>query len=347
MSAEQALQIVRGISSAVTGVERSDANDQEMRAAAGRVCTSLMFFIEHPDSRVQVHCVGMVRKCYERYRDAISEEDMPKVRQAYANCVKMAAEDTLIEDKKTALNMLGWIVSRADGAEFARSYHDDELDVTSKAKDQGGQVALKEPLQQDNEELRASLLEQVIKMPQVVSVTFEAEFVIVATRTAADARNANFLADLLNVMMEQGAHGVSLVNSRTCGTSALTGGSCATSSTAMPAEGGRQEESNKAGQDQDQEATVPAYLDDELDQGAAERLGAEHLQQGDSSLPQWTFFSQQSWLDQRKLQEYEDDPSIAARLAKKKQQQQQKHEEETSRISRFTSWLVGWQKDKA
>ena len=72
---------------------------------------------------------------------------MIAVRQAYANCVKMAAEDTLIEDKKamghvnawrllcsawdspacpmhllqTALNMLGWIVSRADGAEFART----------------------------------------------------------------------------------------------------------------------------------------------------------------------------------------------------------------------------------
>ncbi|CAE7311826.1 unnamed protein product [Symbiodinium natans] len=89
------------------------------------------------------------------------------------------------------------------------------------------------------------------------------------------------------------------------------------------------------------DAVVPGYLDDELDKGAAERYGAEHQRQGDS-MPQWTFFAQQNWMDQRRLQEYDDDPSIAARLAKKKKQQQQKREEETSRRSWFASWL-GWQ----
>ncbi|CAE7196165.1 unnamed protein product [Symbiodinium sp. CCMP2592] len=88
---------------------------------------------------------------------------------------------------------------------------------------------------------------------------------------------------------------------------------------------------------------APGYLDDDLDQGAAERHGAER-KEGERSAPQWTFFAQQTWLDQRRLQEYDDDPSISARLAKKKEQQRQKREEEKSRIGRFASWL-GWKKE--
>ncbi|CAE7040697.1 unnamed protein product [Symbiodinium sp. CCMP2456] len=114
----------------------------------------------------------------------------------------------------------------------------------------------------------------------------------------------------------------------------------------------------------DEADAVPGYLDDELDQGAAERpeLGGASLQPGpwhgaerqegkgpsigfktESTIvavfcPERgiraetlrTFFAQQSWLDQR--------------LAKKKEQQRQKREEEKSRIGRFASWF-GWKKE--
>lgn len=331
MSAEQALLIVRGITRAAEGNEDGTEETREkLRVAAGKVCNSLMFFIEHPDNRVQSHCANTLKKCYERYPCSISDENMVLVRRAYQNCIKTAEENTLRGENETALKLFAWIVSRADGADFARAQDLEEPGVG--AKDQGGQVAVKASSQKDDEQLRSAVLAEVIKLPQVVSVTFEADFVVVSTKTLADSRNANFLADLLRTMMEQGAHEVSLVNPHTRG----AGGSSATSSTDVPADGEREEDLGKAD-------AVPGYLDDELDQGAAERHGAER-QEGELSAPHWTFFAQQSWLDQRRLQEYDDDPSISARLAKKKEQQRQKREEEKSRIGRFASWL-GWKKD--
>mmetsp|Transcript_28746 Transcript_28746/g.67610 ORF Transcript_28746/g.67610 Transcript_28746/m.67610 type:complete len:337 (-) Transcript_28746:65-1075(-) len=329
MSAEQALLIVRGITRAADVAEDGTAETEErLRVASGKVCHSLMFFIEHPDNRVQCHVANTLKKCYERFPCSISDENMVTVRQAYANCIKTAAENTLQDDNETALKTLAWIVSRADGADFARAQDLEEVEVG--AKDQGGQVAVKASSQKDDEQLRSAVLAEVIKLPQVVSVTLEADFVVVSTKTLADSRNANFLADLLRTMMEQGVHDVSLVNPHTRG----AGGSSATSSTDVPADG--EEDLGKAD-------AAPGYLDDDLDQGAAERHGAER-KEGERSAPQWTFFAQQTWLDQRRLQEYDDDPSIATRLAKKKEQQRQKREEEKSRIGRFASWL-GWKKE--
>ncbi|CAE7311859.1 unnamed protein product [Symbiodinium natans] len=175
MSAEQALQIVRGISQAAEIESAGTDNAEGLREAAGRVCASLMFFLEHPDSRVQVHCAGTMKKCFERYSDAISAEDMVKVRRAYTRCIQTAKENTLDGDRQVALRILGWIVSRADGEDYARAQNDEEEDlVTCPAKDRGGQVAVKAVGQKDDEELRAGLLAEVIKLPQVVSVTFEA-----------------------------------------------------------------------------------------------------------------------------------------------------------------------------
>ncbi|CAJ1366234.1 unnamed protein product [Effrenium voratum] len=53
-----------------------------------------------------------------------------------------------------------------------------------------------------------------------------------------------------------------------------------------------------------------------------------------------TFFSQSNWMAQRQLREFEDDPTIAARLAKKKQHEKKKQEEDSSKFRWLSSWFT-------
>merc|ERR1719162_35975 len=55
--------------------------------------------------------------------------------------------------------------------------------------------------------------------------------------------------------------------------------------------------------------------------------------------PQWSFFSQSNWMTGRKVQEFDDDPTIAARLAKAKRREEAKKEESRSRLGFVPSWL--------
>eukprot|EP00435_Cladocopium_sp_Y103_P029633 s2083_g7.t1 len=91
----------------------------------------------------------------------------------------------------------------------------------------------------------------------------------------------------------------------------------------------------------------PAYLDDEnelkdrvgLDGGEPTSEGRAGAGAPGAAVPQWTFFSQRNWMMERRLQEYEDDPTIASRLANKKKQQQKKREEDTKRFRWLSSWI--------
>lgn len=56
-------------------------------------------------------------------------------------------------------------------------------------------------------------------------------------------------------------------------------------------------------------------------------------------LPQWSFFSQGYWLTGRRAQEFEDDPTVAARLVKAKLRHEQRKLEERSRFGRLLSAL--------
>jgi len=320
--------------------ERSEASEQH----AGVVCKSLAAFVGHPDSHVSVSVARSLWKVVEFYPDSLGCT-LSNVRRAHEELVRLSKESILDADSKEAFRLYEKILSRIEGWEVARTIEEEDEPIKRKPKERTGQVVLKTPIQKEDQELRDSLLTKVVSLPDVQSSTFEGDFIIVITQSLAVADDAMFLADLLNVIKEQGVHGVSLVGSMIphLGASALPssaiGGSSATSSTAMPTELEKDEDEDKADDEQ------PAgYLDDMPCEGQGLSEQPPTQGQGEKAVPHWSFFSQQSWIDARRMQEWEDDPTIAARLAKKKMEMQKKREEDERRFSRWTSWLVGWQK---
>merc|ERR1719476_775983 len=176
----------------------------------------------------------------------------------------------------------------------------------------------------------------------VVSVTFEGPYVIVATKNEAIAADTGFSADLLMAVRAQGLEGVTLIGaSNNGGVDALPGTSdnngCGASAAPSFAVIDGDHDNDDEGE--------PAYLDDDEDEvvlggdyDGPSGLGGGPLGAGGA---QWSFFAQSNWMTGRRLQEFGDDPTIAARLAKAKRKEEEKKEQDKSRISVISSWLGG------
>lgn len=201
---------------------------------------------------------------------------------------------------------------------------------------------------------RAALLSKVVSMQGVVSVTFEGDLVIVNTRTRAVSADESFRADLLAAVQSasydaakgdpdgstNGAAGVG------GGAARDTAGASATQGTGANADEGANDESVLVNDDDDVE---PMYLDDEEEEDTKPPARSPFVGGGASPTysglgggagsPTWSFFSQSNWMTGRKVQEFDDDPTIAARLARAKKREEEKRKEEASKIGFISSWF--------
>uniref|UniRef100_A0A7R9ZYJ6 Uncharacterized protein n=1 Tax=Pyrodinium bahamense TaxID=73915 RepID=A0A7R9ZYJ6_9DINO len=363
MAASGALNVVRQIQTLAEG-----PRTPEMRECLGQVVSSLLFFLDHPDSRVRLSAARTLVKLSRGYTEDMQRFDLGRARSALARCRKADADGAADVDNEELQQLLGEMLAvgeplaaRPDGAvssaavpapaptETAVSSTTGGSDAVA-AGDDRGQVVLKVG-QNTNGKLKAAILEGVVVLTGVVSVTFEGSFVIVATKTPVIAADASFLADLLTAVKEQGLQGVSLVNTAAGACSA--GDTLAAGSTAREAEPGWNTPAaeNTAGGEQHGEEVLedevePAYLDDDEDEtagpaGTPGMLPGVTVGDALAGGPQWSFFSQTNWMTGRRLQEFGDDPTIAARLAKAKKREEEKKEEERSRIGRLSNWLMG------
>jgi len=93
----------------------------------------------------------------------------------------------------------------------------------------------------------------------------------------------------------------------------------------------------------------PGYLDDDDDEVnevndvcAGNAAANGFVGQGP---PQWSFFAQTNWMTGRRVQEFDDDPTIAARLAKAKQRvaerEAERREEQKSTLGRLFTGIWG------
>lgn len=192
--------------------------------------------------------------------------------------------------------------------------------------------------------VKAAILEEVVALPGVVSVTFEGAFVIVSTRSSAIAVDAVFLADLLAAVKSQGLKGVSLISAASEAEGTRTSPQKSSSS------GSKDPVVFSMADEDDSQDEAAAYVDDEEDAGARAAPAPTAGSAGNSTAAgdgkgsaadqlHWSFFAQGHWMKTRLVQEYDDDPTIAARLAKAKQRDEAKRHEEQSRLGRLSSWL--------
>jgi len=353
MAAAPALNVVKQIQSLAEG-----PTTPEMQECLGQVVSSLLFFLDHPDSRVRLSAARTLVKLSTNYSEEITKLDVSRARSALQRCRKAEADgaanldsqelqallEELLGDRVTNSVPSGGVDSKAPaiqigGSAAAATTTTSANAPATSATDERGQVVLKVAQNTDGK-LKAAILEKVVVLMGVVSVTFEGSFVIVATKTASIAADAGFLADLLTAVRAQGLEGVSLVSAANAGgvdapsvTSDNNGCGAPASSVVID------------GDHDDDDEGEPAYLDDDEDEvvlggdySGPDGLGGGPIGAGGA---QWSFFSQNNWMTGRRLQEFGDDPTIAARLAKAKRKEEEKKEQDKSRIGVISSWLSG------
>lgn len=359
MAAENALKVVRQIQ----GLADGPKTDQ-MRECLGHVVSSLQFFLDHPDSRVRGSSAKAMARLATTYTDDIRRLDLSKTKAAYRKCCS-AADAGAAEQDVLELRALLAEVLVAAGVEAAAVPA--EVVASAEQKVDGrGEVVLRVGERCEN---RASILEAVVKVPGVVSVTLEGDHVVVNTRTRALATDSAFMFDLLKAVREQ-ANGQKVEVVR--GAAPGQGGGAA------PGQSGVDDTEPQSAKVDAPTAddTEPQYLDDDDEDevvlsmespgatagspfapgmgmgglggmgmggmgGMGGTPGGLGALGGAPGQPQWSFFSQNTWMTGRRVQEFQDDPAIAARLARVKEREDARKAEEQSRLSKITSWFAG------
>ncbi|CAK0890101.1 unnamed protein product [Prorocentrum cordatum] len=335
MAADQALGAVRQIQALADGPQTP-----EMHAHLSQIVTPVLAFLDHPDARVRLNSARALLKLSAGYPEDMAAMDLSRARGALKRTRASRAAGTADADAQELEAILMDVLEAiaTPGASAASTA------ASTPPSGGRGEVILKLGEHADGK-VKAAILERVVAIPGVVSVTFEGDLVIASTRSAAVAADAGFLADVLVAIRAQGIEGVSLVSA---------GGPGAGAGTAAPAgpSGGRGRDAPEPPaaapeSEEDPDEGEPGYLDDdEEDEVVMSGSGAIGVPFGAPAGPgplavgqQWSFFSQSNWMTGRKVQEFDDDPALAARLAKAKRREEAKKEESRSRLGFVTSWL--------
>jgi len=342
MAAAAALNVVKQIEALADAAPTS-----QMRTCLGQLIASLQCFLDHPDSRVRIGSARTLSKLSRGYGEDFRKNDLTKIESALARCQpadggedspdgdEEAAElrrlltECLAKDKAT--NGKGEVEAAVAPAAPAPAA------PASSSGDRRGQVVLRLPDDSDGK-ANATILAKVVTIQGVVSVTLEGPHVIISTRTVDLAADPAFVEDLVSTLSSQeGCEGLTAAKRHGAGPA---GTSPARSSHERSAPEAEEEEPEPVIMLDDDEEVRYLDDDDEEEGGAvASPAGGSGSQNG----PQWSFFAQTNWMTGRRVLEFDDDPTIAARLAKIKRQAEEKRKEEESRIGAVSRWL-GWGK---
>jgi len=312
MSAETALNVVRQIQGLAEG-----PRTPEMKACLGKVVFSLQAFLDHPDSRVRLSAARALLKLARGYTEEMPALDMSKTRTAYARwgeSHEIASKELqgVLGEVLTAIGEPPEAPQDSAGAEAASS------STSGKPSDDArGEVILRVGESAD-QKVKVKIFENVVSVRGVVSVTVEGPHIIVNTRSQNVASDTAFLGDLLMAVKKaqgDGEHTVSLVSA---------------SAHHKAGDGSQKEDAGPTVIEDDDE---PRYIDEDEDDEPAETSEAPPQQ--------WTFFSQQHWMTGRRVQEFDDDPSIVSRLAKAKQKEEEKKEEGKTRLGMLFQYWTG------
>lgn len=355
MSAASALQVVKQIQSIA-----EQPPTPELRACLNQVVSSLLFLLDHPDSRVRTNAARAMRSLCTGYAAEIRSLDLAKARAVLARCRLAATEGSTMEGEEELQRILEDVL----GEEVTSKDTVDNTDIVQPShgppNENRGEVVLQVGEHADRK-IRTAILESVVHVAGVVSVTLEGSYVIVSVRTPGIAADASFLADLLTAVKSHGGGTVSLIRTTAAGTrdSGSSGGGegapAVSAETADPQTVQREEGDEGAatgdgdGAEVDDSMEEPIYMDD-YDEDFGSSSSAAPMPQSvfnverghfGQDLTQWSFFSQTNWMTGRRMQEFGDDPTIAARLAKAKKREEERKQEQQSQTGRLLSWFRG------
>mmetsp|Transcript_9371 Transcript_9371/g.15098 ORF Transcript_9371/g.15098 Transcript_9371/m.15098 type:complete len:320 (+) Transcript_9371:66-1025(+) len=315
MAAAAALNVVKQIEALADSPDTPN-----MSECLGQLVTSLQFFLEHPDSRVRLGAGRTLLKLSKGHPDEFRKSDLSKAKSALARC-RAASSDSDGEPDAETLEL----------SQFLKEFLEEAASATSQAKGSGaiasdtpaasskdgrGEVVLKVGDAADDT-TKAAISRKVVTVVGVVSIAFEGDLVIVNTRTPEIAADPVFIKDLLEAISEEGIEGVTTAK--------------------RPGEVGEGIEDPEPAivDDEDYE---PEYVDDDEDEAPAP-LPAPGSPPGMPPGANWSFFAQSNWMTGRRVTEYDEDPSIAARLAKAKQKQEEKKKQQESRLGSLARWM--------
>eukprot|EP00930_Biecheleria_cincta_P056404 TRINITY_DN42539_c0_g1_i1.p1 TRINITY_DN42539_c0_g1~~TRINITY_DN42539_c0_g1_i1.p1 ORF type:complete len:327 (-),score=51.33 TRINITY_DN42539_c0_g1_i1:90-1070(-) len=169
-----------------------------------------------------------------------------------------------------------------------------------------------------SQEVRVALLQAVVNVEGAVSATCEHGQLVVVTLTPPMARSNRFLSDICQTIRDHVGEGSQVLHLDASLETARDQDEPCYLDDSLP-------DSMENSSDEE-----PAYLDDEED-------GDE---EGSAKLISCDLARRHAWLAGERLQEFDDDPTLVARLRKARQKLEKKRSEEHSRVQRLFSIMT-------
>merc|ERR1719336_1180619 len=166
MAAAAALNVVKQIQALAEGPQT-----QEMRQCLGQVVTSLLFLLDHPDSRVRLNAARALLTLSKGYGEDIRNLDLSRGRSALARCRKAMAEGNVESDVEELEGLLAQVLGEERPAqsvprpEVAKSTC---VASSVSAAEARGEIVLKVGHQVDTKE-KAAIRQKVVTIVGVVS----------------------------------------------------------------------------------------------------------------------------------------------------------------------------------
>jgi hypothetical protein len=342
MTAAHALNIVKQLEALADAHENAQMHEL---VREGKLVSSLQFFFDHPDCRVRLMSARTLLKLARGYRDDFIQNDLQKAKAALNRCNVAEEGDSpdSSDDNAELARMLAETIAIAEGSATASSNSQAASSSTAK-QDTCGELVLK--VSDELLDKREKILQKVVNVSGVVSVCFEGANMIV-TGHSKEIENG-LCEDLLSMLSSQGYEGVS--KAKRSSVSEIQAASDSLGST-EPIPENHDDQPAFFDDDAPDDATAePGYLDDDERDGDRSAFASGGGYGGASPLatplhatgnPSWSFFSQANWMTGRRVKEFDDDPTIAKRLAKAKQRQEEKRKEEQSRLGALSRWVWG------
>jgi len=110
MAVASALNVVKQIQALAEGPVT-----QEMRQCLRQVAQSLLFFLDHPDSRVRLGAARTLLRLSATYPDEMSRLDLGRAKQVLARCESKVAEGCIDTDAQELIPLLGELLRGTGG----------------------------------------------------------------------------------------------------------------------------------------------------------------------------------------------------------------------------------------
>lgn len=191
---------------------------------------------------------------------------------------------------------------------------------------------------------RATILQHIVVVHGVISVTFEDVYIIVTTKTPTIASDRGFLLDLWKSLSdtpigETLKHIGILQRQRDTNALGTHAGVLQQYGDAQPLRKLLERESPFDGSSLNElqcSAKRFGYLDDESDSASCSDAGSQASALGSIH---YSFFNQFYWMELRRIQEHVQDPTLSARLSRIKERESESSTHQSSRFRRFMGAL--------